>query len=269
MNKIYRTLTTIVLLSIMVQISMAKEGIDNNNPATYKSFVDGYRGFSRVTDENGESPPYEDHTLSINVGDTVIWINNDVSNRLTIVSEQKLWKENDARLSYAGRKFNYIFNDAGTYTLHIKPDEKLPKQTIIVSDILAYVTPVPTDTVTPVPTTTPVPTDNATPVPTTTSASTDTGTSDTVPFPTDTETNDTIPFQTDTDTGVVTPVPNTTETYTVPVSNVTNVTNVTDAPIVSTTSVHPILAPLDIVNNLKMTGMITFVIIAIIFFIRE
>ena len=53
-NKIYKTLITIILLSIIMQISMADEGIGNNNPVTYRSYVDGYRGFSRVTDDNGE-----------------------------------------------------------------------------------------------------------------------------------------------------------------------------------------------------------------------
>jgi len=124
---------------------------------TYKSYVDYDYGFYKVigTDQkpatdteparvNFTAVNYTNKTLTVNVGDTVVWINYDPKDwPITIVSEQGLWKHDEAYLKYSYRKFNHTFVEPGTYNVYIKEDDKL-HQTIVVNPI---VTPIPTSIV--------------------------------------------------------------------------------------------------------------------------
>jgi len=121
---------------------------------TYKSFVDLDYGFYKVidigtktTEDNGSvrtnytTVNYINKNLTINVGDTVTWINYDSKDwPITIFSEDGLWKDNGSYLKYSYRTFNHTFTNPGTYGISIKEDLGL-RQTIIVKDVE---TPVPT-----------------------------------------------------------------------------------------------------------------------------
>src|SRR3990167_11565963 len=92
-----------------------------------------------------EVPLYENYTLNINVGDNIVWVNDDPTDIITIVSEQKLWKNDEVVLGHIGSQFNYTFDEIGTYTFYIKQYQGFPKQTIIVSN--SNIVPILTDTV--------------------------------------------------------------------------------------------------------------------------
>lgn len=113
---------------------------------TYKSYVDQDYGFYRVIGigENlsATGPArtflvdinYTNKTLNINIGDTVTWINDATPDwPLTIISEQKLWGDRDAYLRWNYQKFNYTFNEPGTYSVYIKECRRCQNQTIIVN----------------------------------------------------------------------------------------------------------------------------------------
>ncbi len=97
-------------------------------PVVYKSSVDDSYGFFRVIALNSSKPaPYTtNNTLTINVGDEVIW-SNDVDQRLTIVSEQGLWNNTSAVLLWQYREFNYTFTQPGEYGIYIReyPRERM------------------------------------------------------------------------------------------------------------------------------------------------
>lgn len=88
--------------------------------------VDGYGGF-------------DNNTLNINSRETVTWVNDDPTDILTIVSDQSLFS--DAQLDSTGMKFNYVFDNPGSYTFHIKEYPGYEKLTITVSTMEgAYLT---------------------------------------------------------------------------------------------------------------------------------
>lgn len=115
---------------------------------TYKASVDYDYGFYKVigsgikpaTDTEPSSTyfvttNYTKQNLTINVGDTVIWINYDPKDwQLTIISEQGLWSERNSRLKWSYQKFNYTFTEPGIYSVYVKENDKL-HQTIIVNPI--------------------------------------------------------------------------------------------------------------------------------------
>ena len=198
---------SILYISLVAIICLSVGDIGQNSSSTYRSFVDGYHGFYKVAvAETEDVLPYENYTLNINVGEEIVWINDDQSDTLTIISEQESWKGDEAVLESKGGKFSHIFNNSGTFTVYIKQYRDHPKQTIIVSgtDI-----PVPAHTDTPVPTYTDTP----------------------------------VPAHTDT------PVP----TYTVGKVSI---------------STNQILMPLNILRNIKMTIIITFVIVILYFLVK-
>ena len=148
----------ILYIFLIVIIYLSVGDIDQNSSSTYRSFIDGYHGFYNVAvAETEDILPYENYTLNINVGEEIVWINDDQSDAITIISEQELWKDDEAVLESKGGKFSHIFNNSGMFTVYMKQYRDHPKQTIIVSGMD---TPVPTYTDTPVPmyTDTPVPT---------------------------------------------------------------------------------------------------------------
>ena len=105
-------------------------------PSVYKSFVDEFYGFKRVIETNYTPIVYQNLTLNVYAGDTMIWINDATSGEmLTIVSEQKLWGMNDtgAILRWNTKQFNYTFTMPGTYGFYIKEYPRLQHQKIIVN----------------------------------------------------------------------------------------------------------------------------------------
>jgi len=103
-------------------------------PSVYKTFVDEYTGFKRVIETTYKPFVYQNLTLNVYVGDTIIWISDSEDYSLTIVSEQGLWDNNDtrAKLRWNYQQFNYTFTKPGTYGVYIK-EFRLAHQKIIVS----------------------------------------------------------------------------------------------------------------------------------------
>lgn len=100
----------------------------------YKSFVDQDYGFKRVVESNYTPFVYENLTLNIHPGDTVIWINDaDPDERLTIISEQDLWDNTSAILRWNRKEYSYTFTQPGTYSVYIKEYRRVQHQSIVVS----------------------------------------------------------------------------------------------------------------------------------------
>jgi plastocyanin len=128
-------------------------------PSVYKVIVDDYYGFKivRIIEPANAQFKYENLTLNINAGDSVIWENQAYDNsELTIVSEQNLWDSKSGYLRYNYKFFNYTFMQPGTYQISIKEEPRLHHQTIIVAPVETPVVttppPTPTETETPAPT---------------------------------------------------------------------------------------------------------------------
>lgn len=224
-----------LILFAMTFLIIGNIGADS--PSNYISLVDGYNGFGKIINTSGPSPLYENHTLNIIVGDSITWVNNDESDKITIISGQKLWKDNDVVLIHAGRKYSYTFNNTGVYTFNISEYDAFPKQIIIVSNIGDVVDTIPEDIADKI-------VENVT---------------DTIPE----VTNDKI---TENVTGTID------ENVTYATENITDTTdgnmtvNMTNN---RTSLVMSVFAPLNILGNLKITGIITFVVIVMISLIKD
>jgi len=116
--------------------------------SVYRVFVDEWYGFKRAIEANYTPFKYENQTLNLNVGDTVIWVNDADNESITIVSKEGLWA--DAYLKYIRSSFKYIFNKSGTYEVYMKEFPRRPHQTIIVAPVETPIvtTPPPTPTAT-------------------------------------------------------------------------------------------------------------------------
>lgn len=196
------------LIILMIIIFFLTGDVGEYNFTVYKSPVDTYSGFYSVINEStGEFYQYENHTLNINIGDKIVWVNRDTTDIITIINDQGLWGNNSVVLEFR-EQFNYTFNDPGIYTFHIDRYKKLSKQTIIVSS------------------------DN-------------TGT--TVNMTTGSIISPTI----------------------TPVTTIGTTTTTDNTSVEDTVLINPILTPLDILSNLKLTGIISFVIIIIMSFVID
>jgi plastocyanin len=98
----------------------------------YTSEIDDLYGFYKVTVRNG-SAPYSNHTLTINAGDTVKWINNAERYSITVVSSEGLWDNSTSTMRYMFRSFNYTFDKPGEYEVYIDKFPKLSHQKIVVN----------------------------------------------------------------------------------------------------------------------------------------
>lgn len=91
MRKIY-----FIILMMIIQISPTiGEDNQSTNNATYRVLVDHTYGFYRVYEANNATSVinYENRTLNISKGDTIIWLNDAVPDtKLTIVNKQNLWE---------------------------------------------------------------------------------------------------------------------------------------------------------------------------------
>ena len=147
----------LTLISILVLLSIASGEMSNNtsyinnssnnnssiynnsssyNKTVYRVLVDGYHGFFRIydltTEKELKGEESGDKAFNINVGDTVIWSNEDPVESFTVDSDPKLWTD---RFGYLrpGKRFNYSFNRPGMYNIFIKQSSTLPYQIIIVN----------------------------------------------------------------------------------------------------------------------------------------
>lgn len=107
---------------------------------TYNSDVDLDNGFYGVTVRDAPTfphvyPNYTNNVLTLNVSDTVIWLNTDIKNlRITIISTQELWNEKDSYLKWNTRTFSYRFEKPGIYEVYVKENDRF-RQIIVVNPI--------------------------------------------------------------------------------------------------------------------------------------
>jgi plastocyanin len=77
---------------------------------------------------------YINRTLTINVGDNVIWKSvSDANEPLTIVSAEGLWDNSSSYLKYTYRSFNYTFVQPGNFDVYLKGYPKMAHQKIVVN----------------------------------------------------------------------------------------------------------------------------------------
>ena len=122
-----------LIITIIVLIDNDIVNAVENDIKTYKSYVDMEFGFYRVIDITTLKPTnYEGRTLTINLGDTVTWINDDNNGSITIISEEDIWNAED---SFLGNEdtFSYTFENPGKYIIYIQEDPTI-RQTILVND---------------------------------------------------------------------------------------------------------------------------------------
>jgi hypothetical protein len=111
----------IIIFIITSQISSA---------SSYRVFVDKEFGFFGVQSNSTDIINYTNSTLHINIGDTIEWENFVATDeRVTIVSDNRLWNETDAILGWNYKIFSYNFNKKGTYRVHLKENSiyRLPE----------------------------------------------------------------------------------------------------------------------------------------------
>ena len=122
-----------LIITIIVLIDNDIVNAVENDIKTYKSYVDMEFGFYRVIDITTLKPTkYEGRTLTIDLGDTVTWINDDNNGSITIISEEDIWNAED---SFLGNEdtFSYTFENPGKYIIYIQEDPTI-RQTILVND---------------------------------------------------------------------------------------------------------------------------------------
>ena len=106
-------------------------------PITYRVWVDSDYGFRIVRALNGSESfilpsDFDRFNFTINVGDTVRWINDDLYGyKLTIVSAEGLWANQTMR--YNKSFFDHTFNNSGNFTVYILEKPAKPRQRIIVN----------------------------------------------------------------------------------------------------------------------------------------
>lgn len=106
----------------------------SRKPLLYKAYVDQDYGFKRVIEANYTPFVYDNLTLNIRTGDTVMWINDaSPDERLTVMSEQNLWNVSSGLLRWNYQHFNYTFTQPGTYGFYVKEYPRLGHQKIIVN----------------------------------------------------------------------------------------------------------------------------------------
>jgi plastocyanin len=154
-----RSKTAMALIFIGMLIILFSSYADAATTAVYRVRVHDYYGFYQVRNiEPGNITfKYENNTLNINAGDSVIWENQADNNyELTIISEQNLWDSKSGYLKYNYRSFNYTFIQPGTYQISIKEEPRIRHQTIIVAPVegpvVTTLPPTPTETETAAPT---------------------------------------------------------------------------------------------------------------------
>lgn len=107
-------------------------------PVKYRVWIDSDYGFYRIRaiQENYtlQLPPDLDIlNITIRVGDSVRWINDDSYDfPLTVVSNEGLWTGRTGLMRYQGERFEYTFNKTGIYTFSIREYPRIQQQKITV-----------------------------------------------------------------------------------------------------------------------------------------
>jgi plastocyanin len=110
----------------------------STSPVQYRSWIDSDYGFYKVraVKDNASyqlASDFDTRNFSINKGDTVRWINDDMFDfSFTLVSNEGLWTGRTAFMQYQGQRFEYTFNKTGIYTFYVKEFPKLAPQKITV-----------------------------------------------------------------------------------------------------------------------------------------
>lgn len=156
---------SVLLIIITLGPLIIADAENDTIPTTYITYVDSILGFYKVRDVTTpiHKFSYENRTLNINVGDTIIWENDAEKTTFIIVSGQGLWNDKVGYLR-VGSKINYKFDTPGKYVFYIK-EYSSRGQTVIVNGQ----TVIPTVTSTEVSTPTVTSTEVIVPTPTVTS----------------------------------------------------------------------------------------------------
>jgi len=122
---------------------------------SYRTYVDTDYGFYKVSILNSSSNistpiDFSNKTLTINVGDTVEWINYaDPDEKITLIDN-----EGDHLLRWNYQKYSRTFQNSGTYTVNIKEYPRLITQTVIVQSVnvvpMVTATQIPIQTIQPI-----------------------------------------------------------------------------------------------------------------------
>lgn len=108
-------------------------------PVNYSVLLDSDYGFYRIRAAQGDTivnlpPSFDPSNFSINVGDSVKWINQDTQRyELTIISNDGLWTSQAGLLFDNYDYFEYTFKSPGRYTFSIKDSRRSKNQTIVVN----------------------------------------------------------------------------------------------------------------------------------------
>ena len=159
MKNTVKNISTVLLVMTLVMTlpigaisnNETTENVSNVTAITYRSLVDQDYGFYRVTDITTlKQAPYDtNYTLTIYVGDTVVWINDATPDEpLTIISKDNLWENRSAYLRWNYQKFNYTFNQSGIYDIYVREYPRLKHQIVVVKDTLKTIKVVSTPTIT-------------------------------------------------------------------------------------------------------------------------
>lgn len=158
-----RTVHSVICAILLISI-MSGSATADNNTTTYVSYIDDRIGFFKVINTAGNKEPlYKDRVLTINQGDTIIWLNDADAAIFTLVSEENLWDKTKSKLGSTSRRFSYTFMISGTYSVYIEGYDNIVAQKIIVDPVEGY--PTPTPSITPTPTIIQTPTPSSTPIP--------------------------------------------------------------------------------------------------------
>ena len=147
-------ITGLVLLIVTTSLLVTTVDASNNTtvPITYVSYIDDRLGFYKVIDDTlHKDSQYKERILTINQGDTIIWLNDADTAILTVVSEQNLWDKTRSKLGSTSRRFNYAFMIPGTYSVCVDGYKDIVCQTIIVDPVEGYPTPTPSPAPSPTP----------------------------------------------------------------------------------------------------------------------
>ncbi len=138
MNTLKKELILIIIIGLVSIAAFSYVIQAADRPATaFRVYVDSDYGFYRVLDMTSHnSSGYTNHTLTINVGDTVEWMNDATPDeRLTILSKDELWSNTSALLRWNYQKYNYTFTTPGIFNFSIKEYPRVKAMTISVKAI--------------------------------------------------------------------------------------------------------------------------------------
>ncbi len=137
MRKTCKLTLLLIMISMLISPVVTIDNQPFKDPVTYRIIVDQDYGFFRIykMTDNKISSDYiipENNTLIISEGDIVTFASDSKSDqRLTIISEEQLWSDEDGSLAYAGKEFSYKFDNSGIFNVYIKENPSLEQKIVI------------------------------------------------------------------------------------------------------------------------------------------